>query len=118
MKLFLFTALFGAVLAEPISSLTFRPLTQAEAVARVRAIKKGGESGALAHREAVPDEDTAVALAVAIWRSSFPRGTDWKESDFRAYRADECWLVRKRRSEVGAPFEAVIVAADARFVTV
>ena len=93
--------------------------TQADADKYVARVKANAFCGALKNRDAVPDERTAIALAMSIWKPIY--GTDSVGKDERrygAFRVGDCWFVTAMERSFPDGPKAVIVAKDGRLLCV
>jgi hypothetical protein len=94
--------------------------TEAEAKTYIEQVKQNTHHDVLKFREAVSTKETAVALAVAVWMSIYGKEKIEKEAPYQAIRVGDCWFVSGslEKGWLGGTAEAVISAADGRFLNV
>ncbi len=82
------------------------------------AVKMGTRHHALRRREAVPDRETAIALARIVWKPIY--GALEHQQPFEAVRVEDVWVVSGSlpSPKPGGVAQAVVRAADACFLNV
>lgn len=95
-------------------------ITEADAKTYIEQVKQNTHHDVLKFREAVSTKETAVTLAVAVWISIYGKEKTEKEAPYQAIRVDDCWFVSGslEKGWNGGTAEAVISAADGRFLNV
>ena len=94
--------------------------TEADAKTYIEQVKKNEHHDVLKAREAVATKETAIALAVAVWTAIYGKEQIEKEAPYQAIRIEDCWFVSGslEKGWKGGTAEAVISAADGRFLNV
>lgn len=86
----------------------------------VQSVKNNTQHNALLQRDAVPDKDSAIGLAVVVWQSIYGKEQIEKQKPYQAIRVDDCWYVTGSlpRGWIGGTAEAVIRVHDGSFLNV
>jgi hypothetical protein len=97
-----------------MSEKNYYRVSYSEAKEYVENIKHNQHHNVLHQREAVPDEVTAIGIAVAVWKSIYGEEKINNERPYQALRIDDCWFVTGSlpKGWCGGTAEAVIHVND------
>jgi hypothetical protein len=86
----------------------------------VRTVKIDRHRNVLKQKEAVPDQDTAVRLALAVWEPIYGKDHIKRQEPYKAVRIEDCWYVAGSlpREGRGGIAYAVIRVMDGKFLNV
>lgn len=95
-------------------------ITEKQAQDYVEKVKKSKQNDVLRQRDAVPDKESAIGLALVVWKSIYGKEKIEKQAPYQAIRVNDCWYVSGSlpRGWRGGTAEAVIRAKDGSFLNV
>jgi uncharacterized protein YyaL (SSP411 family) len=95
-------------------------ITEKEAREYITDVKSNKHHNVLDKKDAVPNKETAIALALVVWESIYGKKQIKKQAPYQAMRIEDCWYVTGSlpKGWRGGTAGAVILARDGAFLNV